>query len=287
MLANHSRLQILTSGAIPFYNTERLPRSPFAIMTTTINLNAWIKCPKPNPQASLRLFCFPYAGARAMIYRSWLASLPPSIELYLVEFPGRATRIKEPSFRRIQPLIEALTPACLPYLDKPFVFFGHSMGALIAFELIRELRKNSNLIPLHLLVSGRRAPQLPDPDPPIHALPTPQFLQGVVSYNGTDEAVLNNADLMQLLLPILRADFELLETYVYEQFRALDCPITVFGGLEDNKVNMTQLEAWRELTTKSFSRQMFPGGHFFLHSAESLLLQSLNQTLDRLVTRQS
>lgn len=254
-------------------------------MTTKIDLNPWIKCPKPNPQASLRLFCFPYAGARAMVFRPWLASLPPFIELYLVEYPGRGTRIKEPSFTRVKPLIDALTPACLPYLDKPFVFFGHSMGTLIAFELIRELGKNGNLTPLHLFVAGRRPPHLSDPHPPIHTLPTPEFLEGVVSYDGTDEAVLNNADLMQLLLPMLRADFELLETYISPKSPALDCPITVFGGLEDDKVNVTQLEAWKELTTKSFSRQMFPGGHFFLHSAESLLLESLNQTLKELVTQ--
>lgn len=253
-------------------------------MTKIIDLNSWIKCPKQNSQASLRLFCFPYAGARAMVFRPWLASLPPFIELYLLEFPGRGTRMQEESFTRIEPLIEALTAACLPYLNKPFAFFGHSMGALIAFELIRQLQKNYSITPLHLFVSGRRAPQLPDSRPPIHALPTPEFLRELRHYNGTDEAVLNNAELMELLVPILRADFELLETYVYEESPALDCPIAAFGGLEDNKVNIAQLDAWAELTAKSFSRQMFPGGHFFLHSAQSCLLEHLNQALDALAT---
>jgi medium-chain acyl-[acyl-carrier-protein] hydrolase len=167
-------------------------------------------------------------------------------------------------------------------LDKPFIFFGHSMGGLISFELARLLRRDYSLSPVHLFVSGRRAPQIPTPDPRIHTLPEPAFLEELRRLNGTPEAVLENSELMQLLIPTLRADFAVLETYVYAPGPTLDCPITTFGGLHDREVSCDELEAWREQTNAAFSLQMFPGDHFFLHSAQSLLLQSLSRALHRI-----
>jgi medium-chain acyl-[acyl-carrier-protein] hydrolase len=128
-------------------------------------------------------------------------------------------------------------------------------------------------------VSGCRAPQIPAPRPPIHALPEPAFLDELRRLNGTPETVLENAELMQLLLPVLRADFALLETYVYTPKPPLDYPISAFGGLQDREVSCDELEAWREQTSAAFSLQMLPGDHFFLNSARSLLLQSLSQKL--------
>jgi medium-chain acyl-[acyl-carrier-protein] hydrolase len=134
-----------------------------------------------------------------------------------------------------------------------------------------------------LFVSAHRAPQVPDPDAPIHALPNPEFLQELRRYNGTPEAVLENAELMQLLLPTLRADFAVVETYAYTPEQPLDCPITAFGGLDDREVSSDELEAWREQTNASFVLKMFPGDHFFLDSAKPLLLQSLSQKLHQIV----
>jgi medium-chain acyl-[acyl-carrier-protein] hydrolase len=244
-------------------------------MTITASLNSWVICPKQNSQASLRLFCFPYAGGSATIFRTWQDSLPNSIEVCAVELPGRGTRLRETSFTRMVPLVEAIALALLPYLDKPFAFFGHSMGALVGFEVARLLRREYNISPVHLFVSGRRAPQMPDPDSPIHALPEAAFIQELRRLNGTPEAVLENVELMQLFLPILRADFAVLETYTYTDRSMLNCPITAFGGLSDREVSYEQLAAWREQTLAFFSVQMFPGNHFFLHSVQSPLLQAL------------
>lgn len=133
--------------------------------------------------------------------------------------------------------------------------------------------------PVHLFVSGRHAPQIPDPNPPIHALNEPAFKEELRRLNGTPEAVLENVELMQLLVPILRADFAVLETYVYTTESPLNCPITAFGGLQDHKVSYDELQTWREQTNAPFLLQMFPGNHFFLHSAQSLLLESLSQEL--------
>jgi medium-chain acyl-[acyl-carrier-protein] hydrolase len=252
-------------------------------MKTSLLHNNWVACAKPNPQAKFRLFCFHYAGGGASAFRTWSNSLPQSVEVCAIELPGRGSRLMEPPFTQLEPLIQKLTRVLLPYLDKPFAFFGHSMGGLVSFELTRLLRREYGVSPVHLLVSGHRAPQLPDPDPPIHALPESEFLQELRRFNGTPQAVLENAELMELLLPTLRADFAVVETYAYTPDPPLDCPIAAFGGLHDREVSCDELEAWREQTNASFLLEMFPGDHFFLHSAGSLLLQSLSQKLLQIV----
>jgi len=254
-------------------------------MKTTLTLNSWVICPKPNPQANLRLFCFPYAGGSALIFRPWSDRLPPYVEVCPIELPGRGRRLREPPLSQLNPLIQALAHALLPYLDKPFAFFGHSMGGLVSFELTRQLRRAYGLSPTHLFVSGRRAPQIPAREPPIHLLPDSLFLEELRQLNGTPDEVLANKELMQLLLPILRADFTALETYVYAPEPRLNCPLVIFGGLQDREVSCDALEAWREQTNAAFSLQMLPGDHFFLHSAQSLLLRTLSQTLHQLANR--
>ena len=248
-------------------------------MSSTSTFDTWVSWSKPNPQASLRLFCFPYAGGAAQTFRTWPDSLPMAFEVCPVELPGRGKRITSAPFTRLQLLVQALAIALLPYLDKPFAFFGHSMGGLVSFELARLLRKNYGISPVHLFVSGYRAPQVPDPDPPIHALPEPEFLEELRRLNGTPEVVLGNTELMQMLLPALRADFAVIETYAYTPELPLDCPITAFGGLQDREVRYDDVKVWQEQTNAAFSLHMLPGDHFFLQSAQPLLLQSLSQEL--------
>lgn len=249
-------------------------------MNSTSTFDTWVSWrSSPNPQASLRLFCFPYAGGAALTFRTWRDSLPMAFEVCPVELPGRGKRITSAPFTRLQFLVQAIVIALLPYLDKPFAFFGHSMGGLVSFELARLLRKKYNKSPVHLFVSGYRAPQVPDPDPPIHGLPEPEFLEELRRLNGTPEALLENTELMQLLLPAIRADFAVIETYAYIPESPLDCPITAFGGLQDREVSCDDLKAWIEQTNAAFSLHMLPGDHFFLRSAQPLLLQSLSQEM--------
>ncbi|HEY9629844.1 MAG TPA: alpha/beta fold hydrolase [Coleofasciculaceae cyanobacterium] len=244
-------------------------------------LNRWIKCITPNPDADLRLFCFHYAGGNASVFRTWSNHILDRVEVYSVELPGHGTRLMEPAFDRMQPLIHALKAALSPSLTQPFAFFGHSMGALISYELGQALRQNHDLCPTHLFISGHRAPHIPDQDLPIHALPQAEFLDTLRRYNGTPEIILQNAELMELLLPTLRADFALVETYTHMHQFPLDCPITVFGGLQDWKTSINDLEAWRGYTRATFSLQMLPGDHFFIHSRQALLLQALNAAISR------
>ncbi len=240
-----------------------------------LTTESWLKCYKPLPHAEMRLFCFPYAGSGAITFRSWSNLLPPTVEVYAIELPGRGTRMKEPLYTRMQPLVEAIAPALLLKLDKPFAFFGHSMGAIVAFECSRLLRKNYGLLPSRLFVSGRNAPHVPDPDPPTYGLGKAAFIEELRRYNGTPEEVLKSSALMELLLPILRADFEALETYIYVEEPPLECAIAAFGGLEDLKTTADGLEAWREHTIDSFSVRELPGDHFFINSAQSLLLKHI------------
>jgi medium-chain acyl-[acyl-carrier-protein] hydrolase len=247
-------------------------------MAVSITNTPWIEYYQPNPQAKLRLFCFPYAGGSATVFRTWNRDLPSFVEVCPIQLPGRGSRLRETPFTQISPLVQTLGNALFPYLDKPYVFFGHSLGALIGFELARYFRRNISSSPIHLFVSGRQAPHIPDPSPR-HALPEQEFLQEIKCLNGTPKEVLENTEMMQLLIPLLRADLVLDEAYVYTSEPRLECPITVFGGLEDPETNSEQLEAWREHTNTAFSIEMFPGNHFFINTAQPLLLQAIAQVL--------
>ncbi len=224
-----------------------------------------------------RLFCFPYAGGSAQIFRSWQRQFSPEITLCLVNLPGRATRIGESPFRNMKPLVDALTRAMIPELQGPFAFWGHSMGTLISFELARELRRQGQKGPEALFVSGHSAPQIPDADPPIFNLPEPEFIAELRRFNGTPKELLDNPELTQLFLPTIRADFEIVGTYGYEPDAPLSCPIYAYGGLEDPLVPAEQLKAWQEQTSGPCQVRMFPSHHFFIHTCAADLINMLRR----------
>ena len=182
-------------------------------------------------------------------------------------------------------MIEALTPRISSLLDKKFALFGHSMGAIIAFELARELRRRTGLQPEHIFISGSRAPQLRDTSPITYDLPDNEFRAELRKLNGTPAEVLENAELMNLMLPLLRADFELVQTYQYCDEPPLDCPLTIYGGLQDPEISREALLPWEQQTKAQFSLQMLPGDHFFLRSASHQLLDLLRQELLRITAR--
>jgi len=233
------------------------------------------------------MFCFPYAGGGASIYRLWSRFLPLEVEVCPVHLPGRERKVNEPLFTHITPLIEMLTQVLDPYMDIPFTFFGHSMGALISFEMARSLRKNGSRGPMHLFLSAHRAPQLPRSHAPISHLPESEFVQNVINLGGTPLAVIQNAELMQLLLPLLRADFEITETYAYLDEPPFDCPITAFGGELDTAVSVQEVAAWRMQTQGPFALNILAGDHFFIHSNQNLLLRHLSQDLTTLLSQRT
>jgi medium-chain acyl-[acyl-carrier-protein] hydrolase len=214
-----------------------------------------------------------------MIFRNWGVGLPTDVEVCPVEFPGRGTRPMETPFTQLEPLVQALAQALRPLLDKPFALFGHSLGALVGFELARQLRRQSGVQPVQLFVSADRAPQLSHRERPMHALPESEFVAELRRLNGIPKAVLEETELMQLMIPILRADLAAYETHDYASEPPLDCRISTYGGLQDHRVSRANLEAWRDQTRASFSLRMFPGDHFFWHTAQPLFLQALSQDL--------
>lgn len=247
---------------------------------STTDSSVWIHTPRSNPQAQLRLFCFPYAGGSAAIFRTWPNHLPEHVEVCAVRLPGRAQRIKEPPFSHLPHLVNALTPVLAEnYLDRPFVFLGYSMGAIIAFEVARACSLRYGLLPERLLIAARRAPQVPLMRVPLHQLPPAEFATALRTLGGTPDSVLDNAEMRELFLPILRADFTLSESYMYDRGEPLACPIAAFGGTFDPLVSHDSLDAWRTQTTDSFTLRMFSGGHFFINSQSSALLQAISAEL--------
>lgn len=243
-------------------------------MSATSN---WVSIQNQNPQASQRLFCFPYAGGAASIYRDWGNKLPPNIEVCSVQLPGHGNRLREPPYKRIEPLVEAAAEALIPYLKGSFAFFGHSMGGIISFELAHLLRSRQLPTPSHLFISGRSAQHLVKKESPTYDLPEPEFIEELRRLKGTPREVLEHPELMSLISPILRADFEVCQTYDHTPRPPLDCPITVFGGLQDQDVPRERLEGWREYTASSFVLRMFQGDHFFLHTSAPALLRIIAQ----------
>jgi surfactin synthase thioesterase subunit len=239
----------------------------------------WFPFARERQDAELRLFCLPYAGGSAAIFRNWGDFLPPQVLVVPVELPGRGGRLNEPPFVRLPALIDALAEAMRPALQSPFALFGHSMGAVIAFELARRLRRQHHAEPQKLFVAGRRAPQLPRTEPITYNLPEDEFIQELHRLAGTPREVLAHGELMQLFIPLLRADFEFIETYEYIPDEPLSCPITVLGGLQDEEVKREWLLLWKEHTTSRCVIRMLPGDHFFIRSSQDVLLRVLAREL--------
>lgn len=240
----------------------------------------WLTVLLPREAAVLRLFCFPYAGAGAAMFRLWPARLPEYVELCAVQLPGRGERIHEPALSSLPELVAATTDAVAERCDLPFVFFGHSMGAVLASEVARNLKARELPQPVHLIVSGRRPPHMPDLAPPMHELRDAEFVAEINRrYRGIHPEILNNPDILALFLPTLRADITALETYRPNAGPTLDCPITAFGGAQDSLVPRNHLEAWADQSDGPFRVRMFPGGHFYMDSQRDALLADLSATL--------
>lgn len=220
----------------------------------------------PGAVPRRRLFCIPFAGGGTVVFHGWARDLPHDLELCAVLLPGREARLSEPAFADLGQLVPALADALHGHLDMPFALFGHSVGALIAFELARELRRRGVRPPEHLFASAFRAPSRPNVNRVMHSLTDTELIHELRGYGGVPEAVFESRELLELVLPTVRADFALHETYLHRAEAPLDTPMTVFGGLRDEKVQPEHLQGWREHTTARFRQEMFDGDHFFLRS---------------------
>jgi medium-chain acyl-[acyl-carrier-protein] hydrolase len=228
--------------------------------------SSWFEPLSRIAKPSLRLFCIPYAGGSANSFRQWQRQFPPEVDLCLVHLPGRGNRVNEPAFRRSPELVSVLAEQIEPYIHDEFAFYGHSMGALISFELARELLRRRSRGPRHLFLSGSRAPQRREDKERTYDLPHDEFIEHLRKLNGTPEELLQNRETLELFMPTLRADFELNETYEYRSGPPLHCPMHTYGGLQDPDVSVEDLRAWQSHTTETCDLKMFEGNHFFIHS---------------------
>ena len=228
--------------------------------------------------APTRLLCLPYAGSGASVYRSWRGAIP-GIEVVPVQLPGREERRKEDAHRELRELIECLVWSLDGQLEPPFALFGHSLGGLIAFELARALRDEFGVEPTHLFVSGVPAPHLPLGRAPLHDKSDEALIHYLASMKGTPQQLFANRWLLDLYLPVLRADLALFETYTHLPEAALSCPITAFAGDADPIVHQERIAPWEQHTSSDFDMVTMAGGHFFLRDQEAALHQHIMAAL--------
>jgi medium-chain acyl-[acyl-carrier-protein] hydrolase len=248
-------------------------------LTAEMNVPKAFKLTAPLPGISTRLFCLPYAGGSAAIYQEWQKQVAPQFQICAVELPGRGWRSTESLPLSIHALAHEIASSLHAHGETPFALFGHSMGARIAYEIARNLEAAGNRSLSCLIVSGSRAPFLPKVEPAFSNLSDSVFLDHIRQLNGTPPEIFADADLMSVVLPILRSDFKICEEYDLKEKHVLRIPITVLAGEEDTDISIADVEAWGTLTTERFETLKFPGDHFFIKSSEAAVVSAVNDTL--------
>lgn len=228
--------------------------------------------------ASVRLFCFPYAGGNAFNFSELAAALPSEIETVAIDYPGRGKRFPETPKTDMRALVTDLARKIRPYLDGPFAFYGHSNGALVAYEMAHLLPQLYFRSPEHLILGAKRSPSL-GPEEVIHTLPDEDFLMRLEAYQGTPEQVLSCAETMKVFLPIIRADFALSETYVLPARPPLDLSTLAISGTDDPLATPDMMDAWQSLVSGKFATASLDGGHFFLSSHPRALAELIGSAL--------
>ncbi|MGQ9633512.1 MAG: alpha/beta fold hydrolase [Bryobacteraceae bacterium] len=275
-----------TSPSVPYSLLDKLSPEKRRLLALRLKKaapqaagNLWFPTVAGSGEAAMRLFCFPFAGGGTTAFRGWAEALPQGVALCPVRLPGRESRLAEPPFRDLTALVAALAQAIPPYLDRPFAFYGHSMGAVVSFELIRLLIAKGLSGPVALFVSGARAPHLrkdwvPPPEPS-----EKDFLHELERLEGIPPGLRQSKDLLAVVLPALRADATLYRNYVYPGPVPLDCPVFAYGGREDPNIRPEHLEAWQQETSGPVRVRLFPGGHFFIQTAQREFLTALAEDL--------
>lgn len=247
------------------------------------NKNPWIEYWLPRPDAQVRLICFPHVGGSAALYRKWASRLHDNVELCAVELPGRGRRFGEKPFVSLKDCVAAFHANLSLVQDKPFFLFGHSMGALMAYEWSVLLNQEKQCLPQGIFLSAFGAPHVtPRPEKLLHLLEDKKFIEELKELKGTPPEVLQHQELMDLLMPMIRADLQMVETYHYEpNNHPLPMPFHVMGGLEDEQVQKKHLEAWKDLTSTFFDLSYFEGGHFFIQSAQKQVIDRISAGIER------
>lgn len=239
----------------------------------------WVSIPRPNPFAEIRLFLFPYAGGSSQIYRQWSKIAPDSLEICLIELPGHGRRFKEKCHLCLETLSEDLLESILPYLNKSFAFFGHSMGALIGYELAKKLLIHYNISPAHLFISAHRSPDCLIEEAPLYDLPEDILIQKLTELEGMPREIIENRELLEIILPVIRSDFRICETYIPQNHMPVNCPLTVICGINDNYASFPHMQNWYKYTTDTFEIIKVEGNHFYILENEQKIIRLITSAL--------
>ena len=244
-----------------------------------INLNnPWFVRPQPLNNPTIKLFCFPFAGGSAANYMSWVKYLPSDVELIAVQLPGRANRFNETPFDDMSELIRELILPLKREANAPFIFFGHSLGSYLAYAAALKLQESHSPLPEHIICSGSGAPHISRRKENLHQLSSSAFIQRLKALNGTPSEILENKELIELMAPMLKADFQIADEYLPDKTQ-LHSPMTVFMGSSDSDVAPERVKAWQELSTYHCPVDYFEGDHFYLLNNEGIVLKRINEII--------
>lgn len=234
----------------------------------------WVRRFHPSPRPIARLVCFPHAGGSASFFFPVSEAMSSSIEVLALQYPGRQDRRAEEPLTSVQDFARNAFDALQPWADVPLVFFGHSMGAVIAYEVAR-LFDDADTVLLGLFVSGRRGPATYR-DERVHLMPDEGVVSEIVNLNGTDSGLLADKEILSMILPAIRSDYRAIETYRYNASRRLRCPITAMVGDNDPKATLDEVRTWQEHTSGDFELQVFSGGHFYLTGHQAAIINAIS-----------
>jgi surfactin synthase thioesterase subunit len=234
---------------------------------------------KPDSSERFRLYCFSYAGGSANSFTEWQKTILPSVSICAIQLPGRGGRFHEQPYSDLPTLVEAISEAIQSAGDVPFAFFGHSLGGLLAFEVSRYNARHGKPLPKHLFISGCHAARYRTESNKMHSLDDESLIERMKGYGGTPPEILAHRELMELLLPVIRADFALVENYTYKRQDLLSMPITVLAGTRDECDSVEQVSGWEKETTSDCNVKWFDGGHFFIRSHQQEVIDQINAEL--------
>lgn len=255
--------------------------------TTTKQKNKWFFTLKEKPESQIRVIALPFAGGGPSAFHSWHPIFSDNIELIVINYPGRETRFTEKPVNDPEEMVSEIVNSLSDYSDKPFVLFGHSMGAMLAYFVTCELQRKQLMMPEILFVSGMRAPHIASRSEPVKQMNDEDLVNSLNKYGGMPAELFKNKELLQIFLPIIRADLEMLGRVPVEKSDNVNVPIFAYGGELDQTFTKDDLQQWDQYSDVEFKLHLMPGGHFYINQHRNELLRAIEDDISRIFSRKN